>query len=329
MHIPVLLTEIIGAMDPADGETYIDASFGFGGYSKTLLTSADCHVFAIDRDPDSKVYANALSKAFPNHFRFVQNRFSEIEELSIQAGIKTVDGIVLDIGVSSMQIDQAERGFSFMQDGPLDMRMSKNGETAADIINQYTEDSLIHVFKEYGEEKKARKIAHLIVNERQKKPIETTFDLVSLIERVLGPKKQKIHPATRIFQALRIAVNNELEELDSVLNAAKHLLKPGGRLVVVTFHSLEDRIVKHFFQKESGKIVRGSRYLPDSLNQNKISNFELPKCWRIKPSKEEIGKNPRARSAVLRYGYKAPLLDRQIKQMKKRLTLERLKAITL
>jgi 16S rRNA (cytosine1402-N4)-methyltransferase len=296
-HLPVMLNEVLQAMQPRDGEVYVDATFGAGGYSRALLEAAECRVYAIDRDPSVREFAEKLSQEFAGRFCFLLGCFSDMVALLAAQGVEAVQGIVMDIGVSSMQIDQPERGFSFRQSGPLDMRQSQSGLTAAEVVNSFGEKELADILYTYGEEKKSRQIARAIVARRTTKPFETTTDLADLIAGVLRGK-QEIHPATRSFQALRIFVNRELEELEKALEASQALLAPGGRLVVVSFHSLEDRIVKQFLRERSGNDSTGSRHLPQ-LSQTAVY-FTLPKKGAIAASDAEQIRNPRARSAKLR-----------------------------
>jgi 16S rRNA (cytosine1402-N4)-methyltransferase len=291
-HIPVLLDEVLEALAPLEGARIVDGTFGAGGYSRALL-SAGATVVALDRDPSIKPFADALAAKFPSRFSFVAGEFSALDEL---AGALPVDGIVLDIGVSSMQLDEPDRGFSFMRDGPLDMRMSGQGESAADLVNGLDEVDLADLLYAFGEERKSRRIAHQIVAARATKPIATTSELAKLIEKAIGRKPGDAHPATRSFQALRIAVNAELDELVKGLFAAERLLTEGGRLAVVTFHSLEDRIVKRFFDPEKGAPAR-SRYLPEVATEaSRWVDVVKPR----KPGPRELDRNPRARSATLR-----------------------------
>jgi 16S rRNA (cytosine1402-N4)-methyltransferase len=291
-HIPVLLDEVLEALAPLDGARIVDGTFGAGGYSRALL-NAGATVVALDRDPSVKPFVDALTDEFPSRFSFVAGEFSALDEL---AGALPVDGVVLDIGVSSMQLDEAGRGFSFMRDGPLDMRMSGQGESAADLVNGLDETDLADLLYAFGEERKSRRIAHQIVAARATHPIATTAELAKLIERAIGRKPGDAHPATRSFQALRIAVNAEFDQLVEGLFAAERLLTEGGRLAVVTFHSLEDRIVKRFFDPEKGAPTR-SRYLPEAAS-------DAPRWVAVvkakKPGPRELDRNPRARSATLR-----------------------------
>ena len=257
-HIPVLLNEVLEALAPQAGKTYVDATFGNGGYSEALLKTADCRLIAVDRDPSVRPRAEELKSVYGSRFDFRPGRFGDIERL-IQ---EPVDGIVFDIGVSSMQIDQAERGFSYNKDAALDMRMSCTGISAADIVNTYGEKELADLIYRFGEERKSRRIAAKIVEARQTAPVATTRQLAEIIYQVIFKKPGQPDPATRTFQALRIAVNDELGELERGLAGGLSVLKPGGRLAVVTFHSLEDRIVKNFFKQKAGKSDGVSRYLP-------------------------------------------------------------------
>lgn len=304
-HIPVMKDEMLAAVAPRDGDVVVDGTFGAGGYSRAILQAASCKVIAFDRDPEVKLLADALAReSAPGHFLFFAERFGAMLEVLQNAGITQVDAIVLDVGVSSMQIDDSDRGFSFMKDAALDMRMSQAGASAADVVNHYSEEDLARILFEYGEERDARRIARSIVNNRQLAPITTTKQLADLVKAaVRGAGKMKIHPATRTFQALRIEVNQELAELESALRAAEHLLKPGGRLVVISFHSLEDRIVKQFMQSRSDRAVKISRHDPAALLPNATSQtaiFELTPNRAIAPSEQEVNTNPRARSAKLR-----------------------------
>jgi 16S rRNA (cytosine1402-N4)-methyltransferase len=289
-HVPVLLDEVLRALAPLEGATILDGTFGAGGYSRALL-EAGARVVAIDRDPSVRRFADDLSLRFPERLRFVAGRFSRLDELS--GG--PVDGVVLDIGVSSMQLDEARRGFSFSREGPLDMRMSGEGTSAADLVNRLDEPELADLLFLLGEERKSRRIAHGIVVARAAAPIATTTELARLIERAIGRRPGDIHPATRSFQALRIAVNGELDELVEGLFAGERLLAEGGRLAVVSFHSLEDRIVKRFLSPEKAKTA--SRHLP-------VMVPEAPR-WTVvarpvKAGAAEVAANPRARSATLR-----------------------------
>jgi 16S rRNA (cytosine1402-N4)-methyltransferase len=260
-HIPVLLAEVLDALSPRDGATYIDGTFGNGGYTGAILDAADCVVLAIDRDPDAIAAGQSLQEKYRKRLKLVEGPFSDMEALAAANAIADCDGIALDLGVSSMQLDDAERGFSFQADGPLDMRMSRSGPSAADIVNDLPEADLARVISVLGEERRARSIAKAIVRERENQPIERTGTLADIVTRVLGRRAdEKKHPATRTFQALRLFVNGELNQLINGLMAAERLLNAGGRLAVVTFHSLEDRIVKRFFASRSGQTARPSRH---------------------------------------------------------------------
>jgi 16S rRNA (cytosine1402-N4)-methyltransferase len=291
-HIPVLLTEVLAALEPLAGARIVDGTFGAGGYSEALL-KAGASVVAIDRDPSVQPHVDRLKAAYGDRFSFAPGAFSSLDRL---AGEQPVDGVVLDIGVSSMQLDEAGRGFSFMREGPLDMRMSGEGESAADLVNTLDETDLADVLYAYGEERKSRRIAHQIVAARADAPITTTLQLARLIEKAIGRKPGDAHPATRSFQALRIAVNGEFDELVEGLFASERLLGEGGRLAVVTFHSLEDRIVKRFFDPDKGGPVQ-SRHTPMQASEARRW-VEVRKP--VKASAEEEQRNPRARSATLR-----------------------------
>ena len=302
-HLPVLLNEVCAAMAVAPGDIVVDGTFGAGGYSRALL-EAGATVVGIDRDPTAIAAAGAMRAEFGARLRLVEGRFSRMEEYV--DGL--VDGVVLDIGVSSMQIDTAERGFSFQKDGPLDMRMEAGGPSAADVVNRLKPGDLARVLSFLGEERQAGRIARAIEARRAERPFETTSDLAGLVGKVLGRRPQdKIDPATRTFQALRIYVNDELGELMNALVAAEAILKPGGRLVVVTFHSLEDRIVKRFLRDRS-QAASQSRHLPD------LSHEDATFATRNKAeggTAEEIAENPRARSAKLRSAVRTSVPARQ------------------
>jgi len=291
-HLPVLLAEVLEALAPLEGMRVVDGTFGAGGYSRALL-EAGAHVVAIDRDPRVVPYADALAAGFPDRFSFVRGTFSALDTL---VGETPVDGVVLDIGVSSMQLDEPARGFSFMREGPLDMRMAGEGDSAADLVNGLEESELANLLYAFGEERKSRRIAHTIVAARAAAPITTTTELARLIEKAIGRKPGDAHPATRSFQALRIAVNDELGELVEGLFAAERLLPAGGRLAVVAFHSLEDRIVKRFFEPERGGPAQ-SRHLPQVVAEARRW-VDIAKARKAGAAETE--RNPRARSAVLR-----------------------------
>ncbi len=300
-HFPVMCDEVVEALAPAAGEVFVDGTFGAGGYSLALLKAADCRVFAIDRDPDAVAAARDLPESAAGSLTVLPGRFADMVELLADAGVTAVDGITLDLGVSSMQIDDPDRGFSFQQDGPLDMRMERQGESAADLVNEADEAELADIIFQYGEERRSRAIARAIVRARDQALITRTGSLADIVTSVLGPGKgQRAHPATRTFQALRIYVNRELEQLDRALVAAERLLKSGGRLVIVAFHSLEDRRIKTFLQERSGAVPSGSRHLPPDQTTRPAPTFVLPRRGVLKPAAAEIAANPRSRSARLR-----------------------------
>ncbi|MFA5901647.1 MAG: 16S rRNA (cytosine(1402)-N(4))-methyltransferase RsmH [Hyphomicrobium sp.] len=300
-HVPVLLAEVVANLNPQDGATYIDGTFGAGGYTRAILEAADCNVLALDRDPSAILGSEAMRGVFGDRLTVLESRFSELDEVAREQGAAPVDGVVLDIGVSSMQIDEAHRGFSFQADGPLDMRMSSSGVSAADIVNGLDEEDLARIIFVLGDERRSRAIARAIVKVRGNNEITTTGTLAELVSRAVGGRRGDVqHPATRTFQALRIYVNDELGELARALAAAERCLKPGGRLVVVTFHSLEDRIVKRFLQARSGKETGVSRHLPQQSIKLRGPSFEIVNSRPLTPSKEELEVNPRARSARLR-----------------------------
>lgn len=299
LHKPVMLAEVMHALQPKAGEVYIDATFGAGGYSRAMLESAECRVYAIDRDPQVVMLADALARDFPGRFLLLAGCFGDMLSLMLAEGIESVDGIVMDFGVSSMQIDQAERGFSFRHDGPLDMRMGHCSLDAATLVNHLPEAELANIIYEYGEEKASRKIAAAIVAARQNMQIETTQQLADIVRGVVR-KTDKIDPATRTFQALRIKVNDELGEIERALEAAPQLLRPGGRLIAVTFHSLEDRIVKRFLRPKPKSISRHDPHFMLQQEEATNAHFVLPQTKPVLPSEEEMQYNPRARSAKLR-----------------------------
>ena len=302
-HIPVLLEQVLDALEPIAGKTIIDGTFGAGGYSLAMLKRG-VNIIAIDKDPNVAPFAEKVGAEYGEQFTFISGSFSDLDELVESE----VDAIVLDIGVSSMQLDEGERGFSFMRDGPLDMRMSSVGQSAADIINSYGERELADLLFAYGEEKKARRISKAIIEARKTAPILRTLQLADLIEKTIGRKKGANHPATRSFQALRIAVNEEFEQLVLALFAAEEKLTLGGVLAVVTFHSLEDRIVKRFFA--SGKASSsGSRHLPaQAERQARWIDIAKPK----KANSDEVEKNPRSRSATLRFALRTEIPARMV-----------------
>lgn len=324
-HIPVLLSEVIESVAPANGNLIIDATFGAGGYSRAILEAARCHVIAFDRDITAVRSAAPMLEEFAGRLTLINQPFSAMESRAREAaaalnipgaasGEAFADAVVLDIGVSSMQIDDAERGFSFQNDGPLDMRMSgltaadgdqsgDGGTSAAEFLNTAPEEAIANVIYTYGEERRSRAIARAIVKARAAKPLSRTLELADIVARVFhGRKIDGRHPATRTFQALRIFINDELGELATALSAAERILKPEGRLVVVTFHSLEDRIVKKFFTLRSGRESKGSRHMPVQSIKTEIPSFRIINSRPLTPSKGECEVNPRARSARLRAG---------------------------
>jgi 16S rRNA (cytosine1402-N4)-methyltransferase len=303
-HRPVLLAEVLRLLAPVDGGIYVDGTFGAGGYSSAILESADCRVLGIDRDPRAIADGATLTDRFAGRLTLIEGRFGEMTDLLAAEGVAAADGVALDLGVSSMQLDEAERGFSFRAAGPLDMRMSREGPSAADLVNGLPEAELADILFRYGEEKRSRAIARAIIRRRGQAPITRTDELAAVVHSVTGPKRpgrgqSAIDPATRSFQALRIAVNDELGELDRGLVGAEALLRPGGRLAVVSFHSLEDRRVKQFLRQRSGRSPQASRHLP-------AGGREMAPSFRRCPGDEavageaEVAHNPRARSARLR-----------------------------
>ena len=297
-HFPVMLPEILQALAPEDGKVYVDATFGNGGYSEAILKTANCKVIALDRDPNVLARTQELKNLYGNRFEFRAGQFGNFAELISE----TIDGAVFDIGVSSMQLDEADRGFSFAKDAPLDMRMSQKGETAADLINSLSEAELADIIYNYGEERKSRQIAKRIVEFRKNKLISTTKELAEIIYSVIHKTPNTIDPATRTFQALRIAVNDELGELQKGLRGAAERLGANGKLVVVDFHSLEDRIVKTFFKENSNKNRHVSKYGKCTAIDDDAIFVTCSKA--IKPSDEEIKINPRSRSAKMRFAVK-------------------------
>jgi 16S rRNA (cytosine1402-N4)-methyltransferase len=296
-HVSVLLDEVMAAVRPAPGDLVVDGTFGAGGYSRAFL-AAGAKVVAFDRDPSVARFAEGLAKEKGGaNLTLIGDRFSQ---MATHLGEASVDAVALDLGVSSMQLDEADRGFSFMRDGPLDMRMGADGPSAADLVNSLDQDELARIIFIYGEERDSRRIAKWLVRRRAERPFERTLDLAEAVERAVGGRKgAKTHPATKTFQALRIAVNEELAEVEAGLVAAETVLKPGGRLAVVTFHSLEDRIVKAFLAERAGRTPGGSRHAPPTARPAPAS-FELIVGKAIAPSEAEMAANPRARSAKLR-----------------------------
>lgn len=301
-HRPVLLSEVLAALAPRDGAIYVDGTFGGGGYSRALLEAANCAVWGIDRDPDALDRGAALAERFTGRLHLVAGSFGAMDALIRGRGIGAVDGIALDVGVSSMQLDTAERGFSFRLDGPLDMRMSKSGPTAADVVNGEAERPLADIIHRLGEERYARRIARAIVEARRSGRIERTGQLADIVRRAYPADRRggPIDPATRTFQAIRIHVNDEIGELVRGLAAAEGLLGPGGRLAVVSFHSLEDREVKTFLRARTGRRARASRHAPPAGENGPEPTFRLLHRQAVVPGAAEIAANPRARSARLR-----------------------------
>jgi len=299
-HRPVLLTEVLAVLSPRDGRVYVDGTFGAGGYSRAILDAADCIVWAIDRDPDAIRRGEEIAAEYRGRLKLVHGRFGEMDRLLAERNVQLVDGIALDIGVSSPQLDAPERGFSFRADGPLDMRMGADGPSAADAVNELDEATLADIIWRLGEERKSRRVAHAIVEARREAPITRTLALAEIVRRAVPRARDGIDPATRTFQALRIHVNDELGELDRAMRAAERLLQPGGHLAVVAFHSLEDRRVKAFLRSRTGSSPRVSRHLPVAREEGRAPTFRLIRTGAIKPGPEEIDANPRARSARLR-----------------------------
>ncbi len=300
-HTAVMEKEIVVALAPKPGGVYIDATFGAGGYARAILKAANCTVYGFDRDPAAIDRARGWAAEFGDRLRLINRPFAEMLEAMNEDGVAEVDGVVFDLGVSSMQIDEAERGFSFLREGPLSMRMDGGKPDAGDIVAEADGRDLAAIFKAYGEEKKAGQISRAVVAAREEAPITTTTQLAAIIEKaspVYG--KSRIHAATRVFQALRIFVNDELGQLIAGLRAAEKLLRPAGRLVAVTFHSLEDRIVKRFLSTRIAAQPSGSRHAPPS--EKPIASFELLCAKVLTPDDDEVMRNPRARSAKLRAG---------------------------
>jgi 16S rRNA (cytosine1402-N4)-methyltransferase len=299
-HVPVMLAEVLATLGPQDGATYLDATFGGGGYARAILEAAPgCTVFAIDRDPDAIARGAALAQRFAGRLHLIEGRFGDMLALLRDRGIAALDGVVMDLGVSSFQLDQAERGFSFRADGPLDMRMEKSGPSAAELVNSLPERELADIIFRFGEERFARRIARTIVARRAEAPFTTTADLAALVRRAVPRDPSGIDGATRSFQALRIAVNDELGEVERGIAAAMELLAPGGRLVVVAFHSLEDRIAKQAMAAASGR-GGASRHDPAALSGRAKPAFHLLTPRALRPQDVEASANPRARSARLR-----------------------------
>jgi 16S rRNA (cytosine1402-N4)-methyltransferase len=296
-HVPVLGREAVEMLSPRDGGIYVDATFGAGGYSRAILDTPGTRVIGIDRDRSAIAGGFDLVDRSGGRLTLVEDRFSNLAGICAAQGVQGVDGVVMDVGVSSMQLDEAERGFSFRLGGPLDMRMGHDGRTAADVIAKASEADLANIIDIFGEERHSRAVARAIVAARKEAPIATTRALADIVSKVVRSKPGEIHPATRTFQALRIFVNEELDELHLALSAAESVLKPGGRLVVVSFHSLEDRIVKNFLV-ERAKAGGGSRHLPEIAQA--APSFVILTKRPVTPNDDEISANPRARSAKLR-----------------------------
>ena len=299
-HVSVMTNEVVSGLNPRNGGIYVDGTFGQGGYSRAILDAAATRVFGIDRDPAAIDFGAELINEYPSRLTLIQGCFGDITKIMANEGISHVDGIMLDLGVSSPQIDNPERGFSFRYDGPLDMRMENKGPTAADFINEATEEDIANVIYEYGDERHSRRIARRIVEARKLKPILSTSQLVNIIHSNVRRSRDGIHPATRTFMALRIQVNDELGELDRGLISAERILKPGGRLAVVAFHSLEDKKIKSFLHERGGLAVKGSRHMPETNEIKMAPSFNLVKRGVIKPAVSEVLTNPRSRSAKLR-----------------------------
>lgn len=299
-HIPVMLSEVMGLLAPRVDGVYLDGTFGGGGYAAAFLAAAPCTVWAMDRDPEAIARGASLAARFPGRLHLIHGQFGNMLDLLARHGVTALDGVVLDLGVSSFQLDDPDRGFSFRGDGPLDMRMDREGPTAADLVNTLPERELADLLFKLGEERASRRIARAIVAARSEAPIVTTGRLASIIRGVLPPDRSGIDPATRSFQALRIRVNDELGEIERALDQASRLLAPAGRLIVVSFHSLEDRIVKRFMTDVAGRAPSPSRHDPRGLATRPAPRFRLLTARALRPSASETHTNPRARSARLR-----------------------------
>jgi 16S rRNA (cytosine1402-N4)-methyltransferase len=297
LHAPVMVAEVAAALAPRDGDILVDATYGRGGYTRALLEAARTRIYAIDRDPEAIAHGAELAALYPGRLTLVEGRFGEMDHLLGARDVPPVDGVTLDVGVSSPQLDDAERGFSFRADGPLDMRMEKSGATAADLVNSAPEQELAETIATLGEERHARRVARAICAARREAPIQRTLELAEIIRRVVPRAKDGIDPATRTFQAIRLRVNDELGELERGPAAAERILRPGGRIAVVSFHSLEDRIVKRFLRARSGG-EGVSRHAPEISGP--APSFDLEGRKAIEASAAEIARNPRARSARLR-----------------------------
>lgn len=299
-HIPVMLPEVLRHLAPKDGETMLDGTFGGGGYASGILAAAQCTLYAIDRDPSAIARGAALAAQHPGRLHLMEGCFGDMVALLAEYGVGALDGVVLDLGISSFQIDTPGRGFSFRSEGPLDMRMAASGPTAADLVNRLPEAELADTLYEFGEERLSRRIARAIVAARAVAPLMTTQALADVIRGVVPKDGSGIDPATRSFQALRIRVNDELGEIERALTQAAGLLAPGGRLVVVSFHSLEDRLVKRFMVQAAGRTPGPSRHDPRGLLDTKRADFKLLTPRAERPGADETDANPRARSARLR-----------------------------
>ena len=299
-HVPVMLEEVLATLAPRDGAIYLDATFGGGGYAGAILAAADCTLWALDRDPDAIARGARLAALHPGRLHLLEARFGDMLAALAAHGVARLDGVVMDLGVSSFQLDEAGRGFSFRADGPLDMRMARDGRTAADLVNTLPEADLARIIAEFGEERHARRVARAILAARAEAPISTTARLAEVVRRAVPRDPSGIDGATRSFQALRIAVNDELGEIERGLRAALELLAPGGRLVVVAFHSLEDRIVKRTLAEAAGRSGTASRHDPAALRPRAEPDFALLTPRALRPGEAELATNPRARSARLR-----------------------------
>lgn len=299
-HVPVMLRAVLDLLAPRDGGIYLDATFGGGGYAAAILGAADCTVFAIDRDPDAIARGAALAARHPGRLHLIEGRFGDMVDLLAARGIAALDGVAFDLGVSSFQLDEAARGFSFRAEGPLDMRMGRSGASAADLVNILDERALAGLIHRFGEERHARRVARAIVHARAEAPITTTGRLAAIVRAAVPRSTDGIDPATRSFQALRISVNEELDELARGLAAAIGLLSPGGRIVAVSFHSLEDRIVKHTLAEAAGRAPGASRHDPAALAARPAPRLRLLTPKPLTPGVAEVAANPRARSARLR-----------------------------
>lgn len=299
-HVPVMLREVLDLLAPRAGGLYLDATFGGGGYTAAILGAADCTVFAIDRDPDAIARGAALAARHPGRLHLIEGRFGDMVDLLAARGVTALDGVAFDLGVSSFQLDEATRGFSFRAEGPLDMRMGRSGASAADLVNTLDERALADLIHRFGEERHARRVARAIVRARAEAPIATTSRLAAIVRAAVPHGADGIDPATRSFQALRISVNEELDELARGLAAAIGLLSPGGRIVAVSFHSLEDRIVKHAFAEAAGRAPGASRHHPAALAARPVPRLRLLTPKPLTPGADEAAANPRARSARLR-----------------------------